>query len=75
MKICAAAMVGGRAAAGDGHTAVLSGCTAAGDRWQRWSADERDEELRVCSGRQRAHAEKKGGFRGITRRLVLMFFL
>ncbi|CAA6668557.1 unnamed protein product [Spirodela intermedia] len=44
-------MVGGRAAAGDGHTAVLSGCTAAGDRWQRWSADERDEELRHVQNR------------------------
>ncbi|CAA7394324.1 unnamed protein product [Spirodela intermedia] len=42
------ATVGGRAAAGDGHGAVLSGHAAAGDRRQRWSVDERDEELRAC---------------------------
>ncbi|CAA7404346.1 unnamed protein product [Spirodela intermedia] len=33
----AAAVVGGRAAAGDGHAAVLSGRAAAGDRRQQWS--------------------------------------
>ncbi|CAA6667518.1 unnamed protein product [Spirodela intermedia] len=52
----AAAVVGGRAAAGDGHAAVLSGRAAAGDRRQQWSASERDEERRARSDRQRAHA-------------------
>ncbi|CAA6661205.1 unnamed protein product [Spirodela intermedia] len=34
----AVAVAGGRAAVGDGHAAVVSGCAAAGDRWQQWSS-------------------------------------